>query len=490
MLDYPLKSWNLAQPSELTIRTMSSSQQLSNGEVIHVDEKELPEWMMPERTKIVSTKQKNFSKPSSNTGSILYWMQRDMRTVDNWALLLARHYSEISKLPLQVVYTLPPPPQSNNGDDGLPPDLASLPMTERHGMFLLGGLELVHEELKDLHVPFHVLMPSSYEKVGETVDKFVGDYHVKAIVCDFSPLRHFRQWNELQALPLFDKRKLPFIQVDTHNVVPVWHASPKREVGARTLRPKIHKLVNNFTQEFPNFTGNNHLSKEQLKSVKVLDFDRKKYESYLNMDKSVPPIEWAKPGTKNAMKQFHFFVDNGLKKFDEKRNDPTEKHICSGLSPWINHGHVSFQTLLMKVKKLNKYANGTASFVEEGLIRRELSDNYCYYAPNDYDSLDAAADWARETLEVHSSDEREYLYSLEEFEKGKTHEDLWNAAQLQLVREGKMHGFLRMYWAKKILEWSESPEVALRTAQYLNDKYALGTFFSLFLCLGISSLIS
>merc|ERR1719261_1778641 len=127
----------------------------------------------------------------------------------------------------------------------------------------------------------------------------------------------------------------------------------------------------------------------------------------------------------------------------------------------------------MAVKKYNKYASGSASYVEEGLIRKELSDNYLYYTPDDYDSLDAAAGWARETLETHTTDKREYLYTREELEQGKTHDDLWNAAQLQVVREGGMHGFLRMYWAKKILEWTESPEVALRTAQYFNDKYAL-----------------
>jgi deoxyribodipyrimidine photo-lyase len=210
-------------------------------------------------------------------------------------------------------------------------------------------------------------------------------------------------------------------------------------------------------------------------------------------------VAWALPGTEQAMMQFQNFVKNGLKRFDSLRNDPNYVDVCSGLSPWLNHGHVSFQQLAMEVKALNKYANGTASYIEEGLVRRELSDNFVYYSPDDYDSLEGAAGWARESLELHASDKREYLYSLEEFENGMTHDDLWNAAELQLVTEGKMHGFvsaetimvdhfstmyswrlhvvvvvqLRMYWAKKILEWTKSPLVALRTAQYLNDKYAL-----------------
>jgi deoxyribodipyrimidine photo-lyase len=207
--------------------------------------------------------------------------------------------------------------------------------------------------------------------------------------------------------------------------------------------------------------------------VSLPEFERESYESFLQMDNSVPVVDWAKPGTKAGMKQFDSFLKHGLKKYDTMRNDPTEKSGCSNLSPWINHGHISFHRLVTEVKKLNKYASGVATFIEEGVVRRELSDNYLYYTPNDYDSLTAGAGWAQETLEIHSRDPRDYIYSLAELENGQTHDDLWNAAQLQVVQTGKMHGFLRMYWAKKILEWTESPLVALCTAQYLNDKYAL-----------------
>jgi deoxyribodipyrimidine photo-lyase len=135
---------------------------------------------------------------------------------------------------------------------------------------------------------------------------------------------------------------------------------------------------------------------------------------------------------------------------------------------------VSFQRVALEVQKLHRrHATGAASYLEEGIVRRELSDNYLFYTPNDYDKLSGAAGWAQETLQAHSSDPREYTYGLREWEGARTHDDLWNAAQLQLVREGRMHGFLRMYWAKKILEWSPSPDLALRTAQHLNDRFAL-----------------
>jgi len=450
---------------------------LTNDATIeHVNKEELPSWMLTERTRILNKSQKSCNI-NSKTGSVVYWMQRDVRTVDNWALLLAGHFAETSGLPLHVIYALPPPPanpRTTPDEHNLPPVLADMPMTERHGTFLIGGLECVHKELKKQNVPLHVLMPKSDDTVGETVDKWSTDFDTKLVVCDFDPLRQFRCWHEQQALPLMEKRMIPYIQVDAHNVVPVWHVSPKREYGARTIRSKINKIIGDFTQEFPEFKGNDHLSKDQSSKLKCDEFDRKNYETYLKMDKDVITCEWATPGTEGGMKQFHFFVEGGgLKKYDEKRNDPNEPEACSDMSFWLNFGHVGFQTLLLKAKKLNKYATGVASFVEEGVVRKELSDNFVYYAPNEYDKLDAAADWAKETLNAHSSDQREYLYSFEELRDGKTHDELWNAAQLQVVREGRMHGFLRMYWAKKILEWTETPEIALRTTQFLNDRFAL-----------------
>jgi deoxyribodipyrimidine photo-lyase len=261
--------------------------------------------------------------------------------------------------------------------------------------------------------------------------------------------------------------------VNVDNVVPVWHASDKRQVGARTLRPRINKKVADFLQKYPKFQGNRQQHLQKSSSLELPEFTMQAYQDFLQMDPSVPAVPWATPGTDAAKKQFTFFVQNGLAKFDMLRNDPTQKSICSNLSPWLNHGHLSFQRCVMAVKKLNEHASGTASFVEEGLIRKELSDNLLFYSPLDYDSLTTAAGWAQETLETHASDPREYLYSLEELEQAKTHDDLWNAAQMQVVQEGQMHGFLRMYWAKKILEWTESPTFALSAAQYFNDKYAL-----------------
>ena len=437
----------------------------------------LPSWMKEERTRMLTSEDVTLN---SDGNSVLYWMQRDVRTADNWALLLAAHIAETQNVPLHVFHVLPPPPASSStaADEDHPPALEDLPMTERHGRFLLGGLECVHNELAKVSVPLHILKSLSHRLVKSTIEsQLVEELKPCAVICDFTPIRHVRKWMEGTMVQSMTKSKIPLWQVDAHNVVPVWHAAPVRQVGARTLRPKIHKVLQDYLQKFPKFKGNAHIvdkeTKQNLQAVTASKFDYDDLQNFLDWDGTVKVVKWATPGTEGAKKQFEFFVMNGLKKYDTLRNDPNHAKICSNMSPWLNHGHMSFQRCIMAIKKLNRYATGSASFIEEGLIRRELSDNYLYYTPDDYDSLDAAAGWARETLDTHTSDRREYVYDLEELELGKTHDDLWNAAQLQVVREGQMHGFLRMYWAKKILEWTESPDIALRTAQYFNDKYAL-----------------
>jgi deoxyribodipyrimidine photo-lyase len=158
--------------------------------------------------------------------------------------------------------------------------------------------------------------------------------------------------------------------------------------------------------------------------------------------------------------------------FNSKRNDPTVNAL-SNLSPWFHFGQISVQRAILEVQKhKSKYSEGVAAFCEEAIVRRELSDNFCFHNKN-YDNFKGLHDWARKTLNDHRKDKRPFLYTEKELDEGKTHDDLWNAAEIQLKREGKMHGFLRMYWAKKILEWTESPEEALRIAIHLNDRYSL-----------------
>jgi deoxyribodipyrimidine photo-lyase len=221
---------------------------------------------------------------------------------------------------------------------------------------------MVEEELQEKHVPFVVLKPGSHTEVGTQVYEHTRNDAI-AVVCDMSPIRHFRDWMENQASPLFDQSNIPLIQIDAHNVVPVWFASPKREVGARTLRPKINKLLPDFLTHFPEFQGNH---KDCITNDPI---DWRSCVAFLDMDTNVKPVSWAKPGHKFAMERFHEFCNStteGLKNFDTLRNDPNYKNVCSNLSPWINYGHISFQKLALEVRALKKHPNGTASYIEEG----------------------------------------------------------------------------------------------------------------------------
>jgi deoxyribodipyrimidine photo-lyase len=445
---------------------------------------ELPSWMLSQRIRVL-TETETVSDDNKND-CVVYWMQRDMRTIDNWALNLAQHYAKKSNLPLRVVHVITTPLPSNDeeDDDDEPPPLEQLRTTERHGRFLLGGLEFVHDELKEKNVPFHIIH-NSYDKQHQqhpnVLENFLNEYNPSVVVCDTNVLRHVRRWNESPAVKnALDTINVPLYQVDAHNVVPVWYASPKREVGARTLRPKLHKLVDECLQNkdykngsIPTFVGNEHL--KNFKEDTNIDFDYQLHEQFLDWDDSVKDVltKDQKPGTAGGKKQFDDFCNMGLRHFSMLRNDPNNDQISSSLSPWLNHGHLSFATCLRYLKTHNRDAEGKASFIEEGFVRRELSDNFLWYAPDTYDTLEAGAQWAQDSLELHTSDPREYIYKLDEFESGKTHDDLWNAAQIQVMNTGKMHGFLRMYWAKKILEWTSTPADALRYAQYFNDKYAL-----------------
>jgi deoxyribodipyrimidine photo-lyase len=376
-------------------------------------------------------------------GQVVYWMSRDQRVEDNWALLYAQELALQMKAPLAVVFCLVP---------------QFLNATLRQFGFMLRGLEQVEKSLEDLEIPFFLLR--GWPK--KEMPKFAAESKVTILVTDFDPLRIKREWKEEVA----NKLEIPLYEVDTRNIVPCWVASPKQEYGAYTLRPKIHRFLPEFLEEFPKLQVHPFTWSGKVKST-----DWKRVVSSLEVDRDVSEVDWLEPGERAARKTLNHFLKNKLQEYDLKRNDPNENSV-SHLSPYLHFGQISAQRVALQVKKHQIKSEKKESFLEELIVRRELSDNYCFY--NDkYDQFEGFHPWAQKTLNEHRGDKREYVYSLEEFEEAKTHDDLWNAAQMEMVRRGKMHGYMRMYWAKKILEWTESPESALETAIYLNDKYEL-----------------
>eukprot|EP00927_Polykrikos_kofoidii_P027161 TRINITY_DN24000_c0_g1_i1.p1 TRINITY_DN24000_c0_g1~~TRINITY_DN24000_c0_g1_i1.p1 ORF type:complete len:529 (-),score=97.05 TRINITY_DN24000_c0_g1_i1:159-1745(-) len=422
----------------------------------------------PKRLRLLTP---NVSIPTDRSvgKTVLYWMSRDQRVQDNWALLHARDIAVASGGRLMVVFALVP---------------RFLEATLRQYDFMLRGLREVEAELLELRIQFK-LLTCDYGQHARVFTAFCEKHKVSAIVCDMSPLRTPLAWTAEVATSV-GAAGVCVVQVDAHNVVPVWQASNKQETAARTIRSKITLQYGTFLKEIPRLeafvivTDSKEEAADGSKDGNAsAPVDWTKVEASLEIDRSVLPVADLVPGSKAALEQLQGFCSERLSIFAEKRNDPNVNAL-SGLSPYFHFGQISAQRCALVVKRTAADATsgkaalekGCEAFLEESIVRRELSDNFCWYQQN-YDSLDGAAGWAQETLEVHSIDKREYIYSAEELEGARTHDDLWNASQLQLVRDGKMHGFLRMYWAKKILEWSETPAAALAICIRLNDRYSV-----------------
>lgn len=375
---------------------------------------------------------------------VLYWMSRDQRVQDNWAMIYAQQLAMSKNSWLHVCFCLVP---------------KFLEATIRHYDFMLKGLQEVEKELRSLNISFHLLIGRAKERVPE----FVKENDIGIVVCDFSPLRVPMSWVEELKTILPDD--IYYVQVDAHNIVPCWVTSDKKEYAARTIRRKIHARMGEFCIEYPRISPHN-----LNKTLPIMTDWKGAYDS-LEIDMTVSPVNWAIPGTKAGLEMLNTFINKRLKDYATDRNDPN-KNGCSNLSPWFHFGQLAPQRAALEVSKQTRNKPSVDAFIEESVIRSELADNFCFFNEN-YDSISGAADWAQSTLFDHSKDKREYVYSYEKLEEGKTHDRLWNAAQLQMVQTGKMHGYLRMYWAKKILEWTKSPEDALQFAIKLNDKYSL-----------------
>jgi deoxyribodipyrimidine photo-lyase len=374
-------------------------------------------------------------------GPVVYWMSRDMRISDNWALLFAANLANRKSVPLTIVFALAPVFGAANS---------------RHYSFLLNGLEEVEKEGKALGIGFSILLGNP----EQTVVEFLEQQNASVLVSDFDPLRIKRVWSEQVTSSI----EISHFQVDAHNIVPCRIASNKLEFGAYTLRPKISKFLPKYLTNFPELPElTKKINSEPVQWRNVLD--------WLAPDDSVKPINWLKPGETEAKKQLQIFLNGRLNGYSEARNNPLADGQ-SDLSPYLHFGHISAQRIAIEVSKSIASDIDKSAFLEELIVRRELSDNFCFYNPN-YDNIEGIHSWAKETLQKHWNDEREFTYSLEELERAKTHDPLWNAAQLQMVKTGKMHGYMRMYWAKKILEWTANPGIAMQNAILLNDKYSL-----------------
>ncbi len=391
----------------------------------------------------VSSRRMRLLSPGvAREGAVAYWMSRDQRASDNWALLFAQDLALQARVPLHVVFCLAP---------------AFLGATARHYDFLLRGLAEVEQALRVSSIGFDLL----FGDPEDALPPWLAEQGIAQLVTDFDPLRLKRRWKSGVLLCI----NIPAYEVDAHNIIPCLVASAKQEYGARTLRPKLQRLLPEFMDPFP------ELRQHPFAANAAAPTDWGMVRARLRLHEDPPPVSWLAPGEAAAARALRTFLERRLAAYDVARNDPNRQGQ-SDLSPYLHFGQLSAQRVAMTVRAAPVPEADQAAFPEELIVRRELSDNYCYYN-KEYDSFVALPSWAQKTLNDHRADPRPYLYTDEQLTTAETHDDLWNAAQMELIRRGKMHGYLRMYWAKKILEWSKSPERAMQMAILLNDRYSL-----------------
>ncbi len=376
---------------------------------------------------------------------ILYWMQQSQRLQWNHALAYALRLADQLEKPLLVGFGL----------------MAGYPEANlRHYTFMLEGLQEVARELEAIKVAFVLRLGPPDKVANELAQKAC------AVVCDRGYLRHQQKWREKVA------RTLPcrLVQVEADLVVPVQTASDKREYAARTIRKKLMGQFEDFLEE-PDLrpprkeAGSLEVGGELLeKPGRLLD--------RLDLDRSVPAVsDHFKGGTSEAVSRFGYFLEEQLSVYDEHRNQ-AQTDDTSHMSPYLHFGQVSPAWLLKKVRRRRSMDNVNA-FVEELLVRRELAANFCFFTPDQYDSYHCLPEWAQKTLEAHKDDAREHVYTREEMEQAQTHDPAWNAAMQEMRYTGYMHNYMRMYWGKRILAWTNTPRYAYQTALYLNNKYFL-----------------
>ncbi|MCA9371502.1 deoxyribodipyrimidine photo-lyase [Candidatus Woesebacteria bacterium] len=377
--------------------------------------------------------------------SVVYWMSRDQRVRDNHALVAAQEYAKKRKLPLLVFFNL---------------YRALGPRLYQQFAFMIEGLKEVEQELGKHHIGM-IVMQGDAENNFRTVKK---TFNPSALFFDFSPLREARALKKT----ITARATCPCFEVDTHNIVPAWIASQKEEWAAHTLRRKLDKVMHEWLLE----------PKQVVKHPFPFSdtIPKNDWEELKRSIHAKRPVFYAPPflpGEMQAQKTLNAFIQKRLSGYAKKRNDPNA-NILSDLSPYLHFGQIASIRAALEVQKHKTVKNRKSvdSFCEEIIVRKELADNFCLYNKH-YDSFTGLRSWAQKTLNKHRKDKRTYVYSLEQFERAQTHDAAWNAAQMQMIKTGKMHGYMRMYWAKKILEWTKTPEDAIQAAITLNDTYEL-----------------
>lgn len=391
------------------------------------------------------------NKPVNENGTcVLYWMQSAGRWNDNHALFAALHTAHELNLPLHIISIIDPKHPDAN---------------DRSWHILLSGWKEFFERAKKNEIPFYTFLGDP----KKDFTKYISEFNPAIVITDQGYAPRTRAWK----LYIAKKIPVPVHAYDTNLVIPVHSASDKQEWAAHTIRKKIHANIPEYLVPLPRYPK---LKKtEKQKSVPFSTIDWKKSIDTLvqeiSLNHAIAPVREYVPGETAAKKRLKSFIKNELTGYADLRNQVGLNHT-SHMSAYLHFGHISSLRIALEVSQSNAPQQDIDAYLEELIVRREVAHNYVWYNPK-FNSVDGFPDWAKKSLAKHKKDKREYIYSYKQLEQAQTHDEYWNAAQREMTKIGYMHGYMRMYWAKKILEWTSNPEAALRYATKLNDTYQL-----------------
>lgn len=396
----------------------------------------------------------------SGADYVLYWSQMNRRADANQALDFAIDLANQMALPV-LFY------------EGLTCDYPYA--SDRFHRFILEGVPETEERLATRGIGYVFYLRRRRSDPNDVLYRLAA--RAAAVVTDDYPAFIAARHNASVA----PKLDVAFWAVDASCIVPM-SCFEKREYAAYTMRPKVHKLLPRYLWPLPPAQVRQRFAPGRSEfHTRVTRDSLAGLLASCEIDHSVAASVSIRGGRRAARKQLAHFLRQGIRRYAAEHHEPTAE-ATSGLSPYLHFGQISALEVALAAKSCGE-------FLEQLIVRRELAFNFARFAPR-LDGLEVLPDWARETMRRHRRDRRQPVYTAAHFEHAATHDELWNAAQRELLARGTIHGYYRMYWGKKIIEWSRTYDQALRTMIYLHDRYALdgrdpNTYTNILWCFGL-----
>jgi len=399
---------------------------------------------------------------------VLYWALANRRLDSNRAFHFAVDLANRSSLPLLVYESLTcDHPWAN----------------DRFHTFVLEGVRENAQRAVRLGAGYVFYHRARKSDPNDILYRLAKD--AEAVVTDEFPAYIPKEFNRR----VKERIGIPFHAIDASCIVPA-EVIGRQQYAAYAIRPKIHKLLPRYLEpEAQIKLTHPWRGKTFAFHTEVGEANIAKLVASSEIDHSVPPSAKFRGGRKEALKRLEQFLKHNLSRYARQSREPSAK-ATSQLSPYLHFGYISSLEVALAVRDYaREHKLIGEEFLEELIVRRELAFNFAYYGaePGKIASL---PEWAQKTLAKHAKDARNPAYTREQFERAQTHDELWNACQRELLRDGIIHGYYRMYWGKKIIEWSKTPQQALNTMIYLNDRYAMdgrdpNTYANILWCFGL-----